>query len=206
MNFYLRLLLVLFLASLMGSCEVVLTTPTPPPGWRSPVYQMLVDDSIFPQDWFVLFPEDTSTDPTTNHVGRRWGHVSGAKAEQAIWRAYTISDAEAKYDSLRNSQFQPSQPLYPGTIFVEFKPPTEISFQSQIADEFHLACGWWRWAYCEVVARYRNYVVDIRMDLQAEHEGVHSDGLPYEEIEKIVAAMDAKFAGGLDTLPTPAPR
>jgi hypothetical protein len=176
-------------------------TPTPMPGWRSPVYQLLVDDTIFPQDWAVEFPQDTSTDPTTNHVGRTWGNmVNGAGAEQAIWRAYSIVDAQRKYDELQ-TQFNPSRPSVPNAIFVEPKTPTEISFQSQVADEMHLACGWVHIAYCVVVARYRNYVTDIRVDLQAEHEGIHSNGLTYEQIENIVTAMDAKFANFLSTLP-----
>ncbi|MBN2501971.1 MAG: hypothetical protein JXB38_14410 [Anaerolineales bacterium] len=176
-------------------------TPTPMPGWRSPVYQLLVDDTVFPQDWTVEFPQDTSTDSTANHVGRTWGNVvNGAHAEQAIWRAYSIADAQRKYDELQ-SQFHPSRPSEPNAIFVEPKPPTEISFQSPAVDEIHLACGWVHTAYCVVVARYRNYVTDIRLDLQEEHEGIHSDGLTYEQIENIVMAMDTKFAEFLSSFP-----
>jgi len=177
------------------------TTPTPLPGWRSPVYQLLVDDSVFPQSWVVDFPQDTSTDPTANHVGRTWGNITnGAGTEQAIWRAYSITDAQKKYDELQ-SQFRPSRPSEPDAIFIEPEPPAEIRFQSQVADEMRLACGWTYAAYCVVVARYRNYVTDIRMDLQADHEGIHSDGLTYEQIENIVMAMDVKFTAFLVTFP-----
>jgi len=186
----------------MEGCKMIGITPTPMPGWRSPVYQLLVDDTVFPQSWSVEFPQDTSTDPTANHVGRTWGNiVNGAGAEQAIWRAFSIADAKRKYDELQ-SQFNPSRPSEPNAIFIELKTPTEISFQSQVADEMHLACGWVYTAYCVVVARYRNYVTDIRVDLQAEHEGIHSNGLTYEQIENIVIAMDAKFAKFLSTLPS----
>lgn len=132
--------------------------------------------------------------------------MNGAKVEQAIWRAYAITDAKAKYNELRyGGPFQPSQDLLNDPDFVRFAPPAEISFQSKVADEFYMACGWWRWAYCEVIARYRNYVVDLRMDQQAELEGNKSYGLTYAEVETIIKAMDAKFAEALDSLPTPAP-
>ncbi len=200
MKLYVRFATIILLTSLLEACNVLGITPTPPPGWRSPVYQLLVDDSVFPQGWNVDFPQDTSTDTETNHVGRTWGYMTGAKAEQAIWRAYTIADAQTKYDELQG-QFHPSRPSEPDAIFVEPKPPTEIGFQSQVADEMRLACGWAYVAYCTVVARYRNYVTDIRMDLQADHEGNHSEGLTYEQIETIVKAMDAKFATFLAAFP-----
>ena len=179
---------------------MISVTATPLLGWRSPVYELLVDDTAFPQDWTVDFPQDTSTDPTANHIWRTWGHISGAKAEQAIWRAYSIADAQKKYDELQ-SQFRLSRPSDPDAIFVELKPPTELGFQSQLIDEMYLACGWVHTAYCIVVARYRNYVTDIRMDFQAEHEGIRSNGLTYEQIENIVIAMDAKFTDFLTAFP-----
>jgi hypothetical protein len=207
MKLYLRLAVIFLIAILLDGCNMVSVTPTPPPGWRSPVYQLLVDDVVFPQDWTVDFPQDTSTDPTANHVGRTWGNITnGAGTEQAVWRAYSIADAQKKYSELQ-IQFHPSRPTEPDAIFVEPKPPTEINFQSQAADEIYLACGWARAAYCAVVARYRNYVTDIRMDLQAEHEGFRSDGLTYEQIKNIVIAMDAKFVEFLNDYPlaTPVP-
>jgi hypothetical protein len=193
------------LAILVVGCQLVLQ-PTPLPGWRSPVSELFVDVSAFPKGWQVEFPEDTVTDPAVNHVYRSWWHegVSGIY-DQQIWRAYTITVADRKYDELRQSQFHPNEPLYPGTIFIGFEPPAEIDFQSQVADEFYLACGWLRWAYCQVVARYRNYVVLMRLSREAEFEGNKSDGLTFEEIEAVVRAMDSKFGEVLTSLPTPPP-
>lgn len=82
----------------------------------------------------------------------------------------------------------------PPDFYVAFVPPDEIDFHSQIADEFYLACGWRIWARSEVLARYRNYVVDLSLDLEAEYGGHTSQGLKYAEIETVVRAMDAKFA------------
>ena len=196
MNIEWRTILMFPLLALVTSCGVLSpATPTALPGWRSSVSELFVDDSVFPEGWRTDFPEDTVTDPTINHIGRSWGRrgISGT-VTQAIWRAYTVADAQRKYNELRTSQFHPKRTLPPYELFLEFEPPDEIDFQSQVADEFYLACGWWTSAYCEVVARYHNYVVDIRLDLEAEYAGHTSHGLTYAEIETVVTAMDTKFA------------
>lgn len=183
-----------------------LIQPTPPPGWRSRVSDLLAEESAFPRHWVVLHSEDTSTDPAVNHVVRRWGRPgTPGTVTQAIWRVYTVSRARSKYEELRNSQFRPSRPLPPGTVFVQFEPPSEFSFQSQTADEFYLACGWWDTAYCEIIARYRNYVVDMRLEREAELDGHRTYGLTSSEIEAVVKAMDAKFEQFFASLSTPVP-
>ncbi len=202
-----RAMLVLPLFMLLASCGLFRSpTPTPLPGWRSPVSELFVDESAFPEGWKSGSPEGTIIDPTVNHVTQEWGHpgVAGT-VRQSIWRGYTAADVQDKYDELRKTQFAPSRPLYPGTLYVPFDPPTEIAFQSQVADQFYLACGWWGNAYCEVIARYRNYVVELWLDREAEYEGHISHGLTYPEIEAVIRAMDAKCAWALETLPTPVP-
>jgi hypothetical protein len=174
-----------------------------PPGWRSPVAELLLDETDLPEGWQgdLEFPEGRITDPTINHAAQEWWNPEKGSAGimQSIWRAYTIEDAQEKYAELRQSpvllsRFTPS----PYDYYVEFHPPSEISFQSQIADEFYIACGWIVWPYCEVVVRYRNYVVDMRLDLETEDEGRATHGLTYEEIETAIEAMDAKFAEALE--------
>lgn len=188
------------LVSILQGCKISGATPTPLPGWRYPVYQLLVEDSIFPQGWTATFPQDTSVDPTANHVWRTWSHSAGARAEQAIWRGYSITDAQTKYDELQQ-QFNPSRPMEPNAKYVELKPPTSIDTKNLVADEMYLACGWVYIAYCEVIARYRNFVTDIRMDLDEEFEDAHSEGLSYEQIDKIIRAMDNKFGEFLSMYP-----
>jgi hypothetical protein len=201
-RFALTLSVLIFLAS----CGQWAPAPTPLPGWRSPVSDLFLDASALPQGWTILHPEYTVTDPTINHVGREWGHpgLSG-QVRQSIWRSYTVADAQDKYDELRQTQFAPSRSLYPGMLYVPFEPPVEITFRSQMADKFYLACGWWRWAYCEVVVRYRNYVVELSLDREAEYEGHITQGLSYSEIESVIKAMDTRFVQVLESLPTPVP-
>jgi len=193
-----RFVLVSPFVILAVSCGVLRPpTPTPLPGWRSPVSELFLDESAFPEGWQIGVVNNATTDPTINHVAREW--EGNGVAFQSIWRAYTGLDAERKYDELRASQFHPSRTLPPYEVFVEFKPPDEIRFQSHVADEFYIACGWWTWAYCEVIARYRNYVVELRLDQEATYEGHVTHGLTYPEIEAVVRAMDARFSEVMET-------
>jgi hypothetical protein len=194
--------LMLLVTALMAGCGTsrLLLTPTPPLGWQSPVSGLLIDESAFPEGWEVGSVKGTTSDPTVNHVTREWGRkeIPGT-AFQSIWRAYTVADAERKYNELRASQFKPNRPLNPDTLYVAFEPPVEVNYQSQVADEFYLACGWWGVAYCEVVARYGNYVVELRLEREAEYEEHISYGLTYAEIETVVRVMDAKFAEAMES-------
>lgn len=200
----LKMLLTLCMVSIVG-CQTISPTSIPLPGWNSLVSGLLLEDDSFPEGWERIrdHPQGSLADPTINHVYRSWwGKAQGnGKADQAIWRATSIADSRPHYDELRGSQFEPSRPLASGTTYVPFEPPTAIDFQSKVADEFYLACGWWDWAYCEVIARYRNYVVEMSLDLEAEYEGYSTRGLTYADIETVVEAMDAKFAEFLNAFP-----
>ncbi len=190
----------LLIAIFTTGCErVVLSQLIPSPlGWRSPVAQLLLDESAFPKGWQIDFdfPEENTMDPTINHVGREWwGPDKGsAYISQSIWRSYTVSDAKKGYTELRQSPLLLAclTPI-PEDFYVEFSPPLELSFQSQVADEFYMACGWVVWAYCEVVARYRNYTVELNLPLEAEYQGRTRQGLTYGEMEAALKAMDNEF-------------
>lgn len=191
------------LSLLLSGCQVITrlaAEPTPLPGWRtSLVTGLLLGDNAFPDGWARIrdMPAGSLTDVTINHVYRSWWDQAEdcCLAEQGIWRARTVEDARDKYAELRQIPlFSVGYTPSPYDYYVEFTPPDEIDFQSHIADEYYLACGWAVWASCEVMARYRNYVVELRLDLEAQREGHTTQGLTYEEIEDVVAAMDARFA------------
>jgi hypothetical protein len=196
----LYLLLVISLAAIT-SCRVLHpVTPTPLPGWYSPVSDLFVDISNFPEGWQIGVVNGDTTDSTINHIGREWEGGKSSLAYQSIWRAYTVADAKKKYDELLESQFIPKR-TSPYDKYVPFEPPIEIDFHAQSADEFYLACGWWSSAYCEVIARYHNYVTEMRLDLKTENGGNVSDGLTYPQIKAVLEAMDAKFADFLEAFP-----
>jgi hypothetical protein len=69
---------------------------TTPPGWDSPVAELLLDENAFPKGWQIDFeqPERQMIDSTVNHVSREWWNPDkgSANISQSIWRAFTIRD------------------------------------------------------------------------------------------------------------------
>ena len=212
----LRTLMVFPLLALVTACapsRLLGPTPTPLPCWRCLVSELLLEDGDLPEGWARDrdWPVNSLSDPTINHVHRSWwGKAQGAGGvEQDIWRAYTVEEAREKFDELRHQgMFLPDFTPSPWDFYVPFEPPPEIDFRSQTADEFYLTCGWLYGAQCHVIARYRNYVTWLTLDLEAEREGHVSHGLTYEEIEAIIRAMDGRFTAFLVEHPliTPTPQ
>lgn len=185
------------------NCKVIsLATPTPLPGWDSPVYQLLVEDSQLPPGWIVDPAESPeSEDPTTNHVVRSWYYPDSSRgAFQSIWRAKNVKEAIEKYDELHSTQFDPLREPYQGTVYKKFEPPIEITFTSVVADDHYFACGWLSTARCVLIARYRNYVIEIDTDLQAELNDVVSEGMTYNEIGSLITNADMKFVEFINNL------
>lgn len=203
----------LLVAIFATGCErVALSQLIPsPPGWRSPVAQLLLDENAFPKGWQIIdyeSPQDHLMDPTINHVSREWWNPDKESAymSQSIWRAYTVGNAKKGYTELRQSSLLLARltPI-PEDFYVEFRPPPELSFQSQVADEFYIACGWNVWAYCEVVARYRNYIVDLSLSHETVYQGQINQGLTYVEMETVLKAMDNEFREFFNSQLTPTP-
>ena len=165
-----------------------------------------MEDDVFPDGWVRIrdLPKGSLLDKTINHVYRSWWWKARGDGvvDQAIWRAYTIEDAKEQYTTLYQQpmfrhDFTPSA----GDVYLEYRPPPEISFRSKIANEFFLACGWLYGAQCHVIARYRNYITFLSLDLESEYQGHTTVGMTYAEIESIVRAMDAKFTDFLKSIP-----
>lgn len=188
----------LLIVVMISGCNSTGATSTPPPGWRVPVNNLFVEVSAFPKSWAVGYstPKDKGDDPTINHVFREW--QGQGRVWQNIWRAYAISDAEDLFDDMRDSQFAPNSTLEPYAVFKDFTPPDQFGFTSQIADEYYFACGVWGSSYCEIVARYRNYVTNVHLPLKSEIE--NDGGLTYGEMEIILEGMDQQFLEFFETL------
>lgn len=182
------------------ACDLLpISTPTALPGWSDNVRELFVDVSALPTGWSAELQSERDY-PQANHAQRAFSNPPATGlVSQDIWRAYTTADAEEKYAELRQSQFQPR--LAPEEMVAPWEPPEEINFQSDIADEYYLACGWEEWAYCQYLARYRNYVTYLRLDRQAKMDTHRSEGLTYAEIETVLEAADAKFGTTFEQFP-----
>lgn len=169
------------------------STPTPPPGWRDPVYRLLLQEDSFPPSWSQNYElSDRFKDPTTNHVGMDWGNdTNGGLVYQMIWRAYTLEDAKSKFSEVNQPRREPDQMLTPNMKYIPFAPPSEIKFKSTRADEFYITCGWLNYPYCVTIARYRNYVVALTATFSGTMGNyTHVEGLTYAEIEALIRDMD----------------
>lgn len=167
------------------------------PGWNSFVADSLIEKDAFPSDW--IFDRDAPinlfSDPMINHVWRSWGQRNGGSgsAYQTVWRSSTINEAEQWFDKLKQQQFYFNKEAQ-RDLLIEFKTPKEIAFESTTANEYYLACGWYRSAYCELVARYENYNMDFRIDLEMDYRGNQSDGISYKQIQELFNSGDSKFS------------
>lgn len=193
------LLLMLMIISVTGCTTIENFISPPPPGWERDVKELLVEETAFPSGWQARLELEVDDYPQNNHVHRQFGSGTSAIVSQDIWRSYTTRDAKRKFNDLMESQFVPKRPLHPAELYLSFEPPSEIYFQSESADDFYLACGWWTIASCRVIARYDNYVVFLHLDHERDYEGHHTDGLNYQQMEQIIEAMDAKIVETLES-------
>jgi hypothetical protein len=102
------------------------------------------------------------------------------------------------------AQFTLTPPADPDQVFVAPSTPSEISFDSKLADEFRFECGWHITPYCLLIARYRNYVVELRFPLEVEHiqrPDTYTNGLAYQEVEDLIRAMEEKFIVFFGSMP-----
>lgn len=172
------------------------------------VSDLLLEDRDFPEGWARMrdHPVGSLTDASINHVYRSWWDREQGEGitEQAIWRAYSIEDAMRKYQELLQNplltaRYTPS----PDEYYIEFKIPSDIVYKSLLADESLIACGRRIWEFCDVIIRYKNYIVEIRIDLETNYGGYISHGLTNDEIERVLAAVDGKFAFFFSSYPAP---
>lgn len=188
-------LLIVLLSMLLSSCNGVSTIlkPTPLPGWRIPVSQLFVDSSVFPDDVTLSYsePDGKESDSTINHFFREWSGNSSGRIWQNVFRSYKVSEAEEYYDQLRNSMFSVNGTPSPDNYFSEFLPPDEVEFTSQFVDEYYFACGYWDGYNCEMLARYRNYVITLH--LPHEVPGSDDPGLSFSQMKPILENMDQRF-------------
>lgn len=158
---------------------------------------LLIDARAFPSDWQV-FPCQPHCDRAERpHLADRSfgipekpGHVI-----QEVWRLSSELVAEDKYR--RNAEVAFGLRTPPD---VTFTAPSEVTYQSSIADEYQFGCGVHKLPACKALFRYGQYVVELYIQLDTG-EGY---GLSLDAIEPILRAIDAQAALQLG-LPNPTP-
>ncbi len=170
-----------------------------------PAWHLLINADAFPKGWEAdpCAPTDRLCFSGT-HALRTFGRVEipGHVIQQA-YRFNAVEAAKAKFRRVREVDFRPRQPPN-----LQFAPPSEITYQSPIADEYYFGCGVDRIPACKAIFRYGNYYIEFYFDLD-EYQGygrdVEGDGLKIEEIEPILRAMDERAAAVLGLRPRAEP-
>lgn len=196
------LILIVAIPSLvMTSCHIAGTpTPTPPPGWYSDLRELFVDEAAFPSGWRAHMYQETNVHPRANHVRRRFSSpfLPGV-VTQDVWRAYTIGDAERKFAEEAEGWCFVHGGWYTRFPTTSFCFPPEITYRSKVADEWCLTCGMDVTLECHFAARYRNYVVRLRVPMS---EKGYMYGLTFNELDGLLEGIDAQFVQHLGFLVT----
>ena len=156
---------------------------------------LLLEVDVFPKRWSAFSDENGTIVATRSYyIPHEPGQVF-----QEVYRRPTAEDASEKFKEYLSGSFNESKIRQP---FVPFSPPPEITFQSQIADEYYFACGVDEAPQCKMLARYRNYFVYFYFDVSIEES---RGGLTYPEIVTVLEALEAKvlsvLSNSIDAIP-----
>jgi hypothetical protein len=189
--------------ALMTNCSRV-TEPQKPPSDSVSASALLLEPISFPDGW-AGSPCDTSL------CRQGGGGVTAAERDfyraeapghvlQEVYRFLDNQAASHKFSVYRATDFDKPEMSF---HYEPLAPPPEISFRSQIADEYYFACGVEDVPLCRMVARYRNFFVYIYFDHATEK---NAGGLTYSQIEHVLEALETKVAQALDIPTSPEPK
>jgi|CXWL01.1.fsa_nt_gi hypothetical protein len=179
---------VLIIAVACNTLNVQMSTPVA----SIPAIDFLLEANMLPAGWEAS-PCDTSLcrdGGGGDTAAERDFYLPNAPGH-ALQEVYRFSDERAASDKFKvymEGNFNESEVRQP---FVPFAPPQEITFKSQVADEYYFACGVDVIPQCKMLARYQNYFVYFYFDHATEQE---PGGLTYAEIERVLEALEGKVA------------
>ena len=107
--------------------------------------------------------------------------------DTALNRVLQSNITEKRYQKYIKYAFRTDKNVGP------WSKPTELSYQSTLADEFEYGCGFLTWGsgvverQCKYVARFRDYLVSFGV-------GVGSSAFSYENFEAGMKAIDREMA------------
>jgi len=155
--------------------------------------RLLVDSPLFPATWYLA----TAPFP--------WYWLEGAEASAAVqfrlqgsralaihtlFRYRNTAQAAAEYRRQMPGEFFSAERLTP------WEAPEELPYQSPVADQFRFGCAVigrsytdrYRFATCQVMGQYGKY-------LSVFFTWVSPEGMPLEDLERILKAIDERMAG-----------
>jgi hypothetical protein len=166
-----------------------------------PARGLLLDTNAFPKGWVAGTCEpDCSRSEGETHALRSFYIINiPGQVVQEVFRLGSEQDAIGMFQTARDTDFRERQSPNSG-----FAPPPEISYQSLIADEYHLGCGVDEVPACKVIMRKGNYFISVFFNVDRGEVG--GNGLKMTEIAPILRDLDERVAGHFGTpIPTVVP-
>jgi hypothetical protein len=186
--FFLSILVYLYLFSgcVLNSSVQEKASPTMPAA-----LSLLVEIDSFPKGWTSASCNSSlcEKDGGLSLAGQDY-YLKGASghAYEEVYRFSSNEEAGRIFSTYKDNSFNKSDVRSP---FSTFQPPSDIKFESNIADESYLACGVDVIPQCQFIARYKAYLIYFYFDRSSlESPG----GLTYPEIENVLVKLEAKVA------------
>jgi len=178
------LIAVALLLGTPGCCGVI--TCVPPPAAPCPIETLLVNEAVFPEGWEQQGVPDSRGAPASfgvERIGIDFSTPTRGVAVQHVYRAFNTRAAAAGYrDFMSDFSVREEE--------TEWTLPTELTYRSQVADQFRLGCsthcpsGVQR---CQFIGQYGPYVVVF-------HTYMSSDMMTYGDFERILQDIDRRMA------------
>lgn len=181
--------LLLALVALMLSCTGGCCPPVRPrvPERSFTLDELLVDESAFPSGWQQQGLPDRKGAPVRLGIERIgvgfMGGIEGVALHQ-IYQFEGVGETTEAYQELSKFWFSEREG------WTSWSSPTELSYQSSVADRFRLGCYTHREngiKYCQAVGQYDEYIVRF-------HTYMSPGLMTYTDLEHVLQVIDERMA------------
>jgi len=116
----------------------------------------------------------------------RIGNMTGAT--QSVYRYGGMYTAAKKFEDKRKQYFKS------GSFISEWQVPDVLTYQSTVADRFHLGCTYYSTReVCQALGQYEEYVVTIFVDVYPDSD------VTYADFKRILEAMEDRIVFYLES-------
>jgi len=147
-----------------------------------PVEVLLIDESVFPPGATAgpVMPNPDSHG-AVEHAGRSI-YVGTGGANYEAYRYESLRQAAREYRRQMRVWFSEGEGWTPWLV------PSEVSYQSPIADQYYLACGsHYSVSMCNMIGQYEEYFVRF-------NSHISPDFMTYADLERVLKAIDERMA------------
>ncbi len=159
--------------------------PTPPPS-PCPIANLLVDETLFPEEFFQTEPPSKDAAPIRfgiNKIGVGFTTMNKGGAIQQVYEGGSLQDTQKEYQEEISLLFSPRKG------WTDWYIPSAFNYQSTVADQFrfgcytHVASGV---ESCQAVGQYGVFLIRFHTDM--------SPVMTYRNLEHILQVIDRKAA------------